>query len=299
MRILLTLVCMAWVAAASGDEYLIHRSADGGQEIWRGPLGLRIDHWDRLIPAEREQPEDIEQYGDIRPVGVETGVDEYGFIVTYTTTERVSRAYREIPYSVTTSWGGANWYVSGPEASDFSPKILYGESVDSTVRSTFQHTEPPLPTDGRIALNIIDMVTDPQGRYFRMEDEEGNIAALHFEHENANPVDGSFIGYLMTHGIPPGQDEVMLYPVIDFPSGDLNRDGQVNGLDVDPFVNVLLNGSYQVEADMNLNARVNGGDVASFIDVVTDGGVAGVPEPSTILLGFMAFIISGAILHRI
>ena len=33
--------------------------------------------------------------------------------------------------------------------------------------------------------------------------------------------------------------------------GDVNLDGDVNGLDVDPFVEVLLNGPYRPEADMN------------------------------------------------
>jgi hypothetical protein len=40
--------------------------------------------------------------------------------------------------------------------------------------------------------------------------------------------------------------------------GDVNLDGEVNGLDVDPFVDVLLSGPYEPEADMNGDQVVNG-----------------------------------------
>jgi len=58
----------------------------------------------------------------------------------------------------------------------------------------------------------------------------------------------------------------------------------VNGLDVDPFVDVLLNGPFQDEADMNEDGVVNGLDVDPFVAAVVGGGVAAVPEPSTLLL---------------
>ena len=66
--------------------------------------------------------------------------------------------------------------------------------------------------------------------------------------------------------------------------GDVNLDGEVNGLDVDPFVDVLLNGPYQREADMNEDQVVNGLDVDLFVAAVVGGGAAAVPEPSTLLL---------------
>jgi hypothetical protein len=66
--------------------------------------------------------------------------------------------------------------------------------------------------------------------------------------------------------------------------GDVNLDGVVNGLDVDPFVDVLLNGPYQVEADMNADGDVNGLDVDPFVAVVVGGGLTAVPEPATLAL---------------
>jgi hypothetical protein len=68
------------------------------------------------------------------------------------------------------------------------------------------------------------------------------------------------------------------------PLGDVNLDGTVNGLDVDPFIGVLLDGSYQTEADMNEDALVNGLDVDPFVAAVVGGGFEAVPEPATWLL---------------
>jgi hypothetical protein len=74
--------------------------------------------------------------------------------------------------------------------------------------------------------------------------------------------------------------------------GDVNLDGEVNGLDVDPFVEVLLSSSYQPEADMNEDQVVNGLDVDPFVAVVlgTGAGLTPVPEPSTIVLAVMALL---------
>jgi hypothetical protein len=69
--------------------------------------------------------------------------------------------------------------------------------------------------------------------------------------------------------------------------GDINDDGEVNGLDVDPFVEVLLSGPYQPEADMNEDQVVNGLDVDPFVAAVV-GGVQQIPEPSSLLLAFVA-----------
>jgi hypothetical protein len=80
--------------------------------------------------------------------------------------------------------------------------------------------------------------------------------------------------------------------------GDVNFDGNVNGLDVDPFVDVLLNGSddnaTRVMADMNSDGEVNGLDVDPFVAAVV-GGTQPVPEPSTLLLCLLALSITGAL----
>lgn len=50
--------------------------------------------------------------------------------------------------------------------------------------------------------------------------------------------------------------------------GDVNQDGQVNLLDVHPFVDLLNSGGYQVEADINQDGVLNLLDVAPFVDLL-------------------------------
>ena len=49
--------------------------------------------------------------------------------------------------------------------------------------------------------------------------------------------------------------------------GDVNLDGMVNLLDVEPFVSVISNGDYQIEADIDQNGIVNLLDVGPFIEL--------------------------------
>jgi hypothetical protein len=86
-------------------------------------------------------------------------------------------------------------------------------------------------------------------------------------------------------------DDVTFAAVSEPVLGDVNFDGDVNGLDVDPFVEVLLNGTddnaTRVVADMNSDGEVNGLDVDPFVEAVV-GGAQSIPEPSTLLLGLLA-----------
>jgi hypothetical protein len=88
--------------------------------------------------------------------------------------------------------------------------------------------------------------------------------------------------------------DIFSIPVLPAESllGDLNLDGEVNGLDVDPFVDTLLSGPYAAEADMNEDQVVNGLDVDPFVTAVV-GGVQQIPEPSTLLLAIVALGIVG------
>ena len=92
-------------------------------------------------------------------------------------------------------------------------------------------------------------------------------------------------------GLDPTADETILLDNVSIRRaaggpllGDVNGDGVVNGLDVDPFVDVLLNGPYRAEADMNEDDEVNGLDVDPFVAAVVGGAATAVPEPSTLLM---------------
>ncbi len=51
--------------------------------------------------------------------------------------------------------------------------------------------------------------------------------------------------------------------------GDVNQDGQVNLLDVEPFIQLLSSGEYQSEADVNSDQTVNLLDVDPFIGILS------------------------------
>jgi hypothetical protein len=85
-------------------------------------------------------------------------------------------------------------------------------------------------------------------------------------------------------------DNVRFTGGIDVLLGDVNLDGEVNGLDVDPFVVLVTDGTYQTEGDMNGDGAVNGLDVDPFVAAVVGGGTQQVPEPSTLVLAALGLL---------
>jgi hypothetical protein len=67
-------------------------------------------------------------------------------------------------------------------------------------------------------------------------------------------------------------------------TGDANGDGATNGLDVDPFMAMLLEQHYDVAVDMNGDGRVDGLDVDPFVHRLTTDGTLSIPEPTTFML---------------
>ena len=53
--------------------------------------------------------------------------------------------------------------------------------------------------------------------------------------------------------------------------GDVNLDGEVNLLDVAPFVDLIVNNGFQLEADINMDGAVNILDVSPFVDILVGG----------------------------
>ena len=67
----------------------------------------------------------------------------------------------------------------------------------------------------------------------------------------------------------------------------------MNGLDVGPFVDVLLNRPFQPAADLNGDQVVNGLEFDLFVSAVIGGGTQKIPEPSTLLLGLVSLGLVG------
>ena len=57
--------------------------------------------------------------------------------------------------------------------------------------------------------------------------------------------------------------------IIEFPVGDVNRDGTVNFLDIAGFISVLATGDYQAEADINGDNAVDFLDIGPFIGLLS------------------------------
>jgi len=57
---------------------------------------------------------------------------------------------------------------------------------------------------------------------------------------------------------------------VEFPPGDVNRDGTVDFADISPFIEILISGDYQREADIDQNEEVNFEDIAPMIAILTD-----------------------------
>ena len=56
-----------------------------------------------------------------------------------------------------------------------------------------------------------------------------------------------------------------------FAVGDVNQDGSINLLDVDPFIDAITSGDFVCEADISQDGSVNLLDVGPFVDLLTGG----------------------------
>ena len=65
-----------------------------------------------------------------------------------------------------------------------------------------------------------------------------------------------------------GESDVVIVPTTDL-LGDLNQDGDVNFLDLAPFIAALASNTYSAEADCNQDGVLNFLDIASFIAILT------------------------------
>lgn len=122
---------------------------------------------------------------------------------------------------------------------------------------------------GSLAVVPIDGYVLQAGDEFTIA-EIGGLAAGQF----AGLADGDLVGNFggidlyITYAGGDGNDVVLTTDDPNVLLGDVNMDGAVNLLDVDPFIALLSSGQYQAEADINQDGVVNLLDVAPFIGVL-------------------------------
>ena len=78
----------------------------------------------------------------------------------------------------------------------------------------------------------------------------------------------AFTGVFSITSGPVGSDEAIYVKYGQYAVGDVNQDGSINLLDVEPFVDELSNGGTSTEADINCDGSVNLLDVAPFINLL-------------------------------
>ena len=66
-----------------------------------------------------------------------------------------------------------------------------------------------------------------------------------------------------------GGNSVVVFPNRCTRLGDINRDGELNLLDVSPFIHLLVDGEFQEEADVNGDGKANLLDVPFFVELLS------------------------------
>ena len=110
-----------------------------------------------------------------------------------------------------------------------------------------------------VGLDVEETLSDGSTVHFlgiTSDDESATTASL-------NTIGGGFFLYNIDNIVVASMAPVML--------GDLNQDGLINLLDIEPFVTLLTNGDFQAEADINQDGLVNLLDIEGFVDLLSAG----------------------------
>ncbi len=151
------------------------------------------------------------------------------------------------------------------EASFFEFQLSEIQNVtgEAAFAGAIDFTAPPL-TGSSILL----------GTFTFQAGEPGNVTSIAATLPDILSVQGP---YVISGSDPPialdsmiGTSIAMATVTSSFELGDINRDGDVNLLDVAPFIDLITSGLFQCEADLNSDGLVNLLDVGPFVDVLSN-----------------------------
>ena len=135
---------------------------------------------------------------------------------------------------------------------------LFGVTGMSMIDSIFGDEVIDLSTVKPVAFDIIDAQIDVKGNDLTVT----AMVDLDFDFEVIGSVATmNLSGPIVLNGVLP--DDVLL--------GDVNCDGEINLLDVGPFVDLITAGEFDVKADINEDGAVDLLDVQPFIMLLTGG----------------------------
>ena len=156
-----------------------------------------------------------------------------------------------------TSWTSANIRIDSPRGTNRGiPKQLFHQEIDlgedfnliSSFGDDAVIRQEITSRVGEDLLGLLDQirVNDSTTLFPRSPDNDGDSVS------NADE---------LAIGRDPNFREILL--------GDVNQDGAINFLDITPFIALLNNGDYQLEADIDQNAVVDFLDISPFINIIT------------------------------
>jgi hypothetical protein len=181
------------------------------------------------------------------------------------------------------SWTIGIGELDGITAADLSG-IDFGDITDlEPLYAMDDLTELWLVDTRNVAASDLDLLLDNLETIERT-DTEGILYMTGADFDRLNTAGG---GLLTTWHREPGHHVEFIQ------IGDVNHDGMHNGLDVDPFVDVVLASQFDVAADMNGDGAVSGLDVDHFVTVLVGDDAQQIPEPPTLLLGLLALGVVG------
>ena len=175
-----------------------------------------------------------------------------------------AKNHTSVPMSYLTSKGD-EFVVQPGETAQFP--YAFGEiSVDFTNNPGQPEDEleiQMLSSDGTFIYRLTPPTSDADGTFhanmMNPMGVETNLIAL------ATDGEIEFIAYTLTNA------HVSAFFSADINAGDVNKDGVVNLLDVEPFVELLSTGGFQEEADINMDGSVNLLDVEPFVAILSGG----------------------------
>ncbi len=122
--------------------------------------------------------------------------------------------------------------------------------------------------DGDLDVELLDGFTLERGMNFSIVGTSfGATGQFNFLPQGA--LVGTFDGVELRIDYEAGISNSSVSLFAPFDAGDVNQDGLINLLDVQPLVALLTSGNYQFEADVNQDGNVNLLDVQPFIDLLT------------------------------
>lgn len=168
---------------------------------------------------------------------------------------------------------GDAFLILNADSTELSMTINF-DGISTASITAFHIHDAPAGQNGGVVFGLISPNHDNDGDFM----DSGNTVVSEWDGNDGGSSLASQLTDLMNSGLyfnvhtsafPGGEIRGQIEPAV---SGDVNLDGAVNLLDVQPFVDLTSSGGYQIEADVNLDGVVNLLDVQPFVGLLAGGG---------------------------